>query len=89
MRIIGAFSVLPSRLHPGDSARVPAMGRASIRGTRHTLRHSLATHFVRDGGSVYTLKRNLGHSDIKTTERHVHAASVQDMAAALDKIDWI
>jgi integrase/recombinase XerD len=53
------------------------------------LRHSFATQFIRDGGSVYTLKHILGHSDIKTTERYVHAASVQDIAAALDKMDWV
>jgi len=54
-----------------------------------SLRHSFATQFIRDGGSVYTLKRILGHSDIKTTERYVHAASVDDIAAALDKMDWV
>ena len=63
--------------------------RAGISGTPHTLRHSFATQFIRDGGSVYTLKRILGHSDIKTTERYIHAASVDDMAAALDKMDWV
>ena len=39
--------------------------------------------------SPLVLIRLLGHSDIKTTERYVHAASVQDVAAALDKMDWV
>ena len=63
--------------------------RAGVAGTPHTLRHSFATQFLRDGGSIYVLKRILGHSDIKTTERYIHAASVDDMAAALHKMDWV
>jgi integrase/recombinase XerD len=53
------------------------------------LRHSFATQLIRDGGSVYTLKRILGHSDLKTTERYIHATSLEDMAAALGKMDWL
>jgi integrase/recombinase XerD len=57
--------------------------------TQLTLPNRFATQLIRDGGSVYTPKHILGHSEIKTTERYVHAATVQDVAAALDKIDWV
>jgi integrase/recombinase XerD len=70
-------------------AALPGMKGAAVRGTPHALRHSFATQFIRDGDSVYTLKHILGHSDIKTTERYVHAASIDDMAAPLDKMDSV
>ena len=63
--------------------------RAGIAGTPHVLRHSFATKAVRNGVSPFVLMRLLGHSDIKTTERYVHAASVDDMAAALGRMDWV
>jgi len=63
--------------------------REGIRGTPHTLRHSFATQCVRDGNSVFVLKEMLGHEDLKTTERYVHAVTLEDMAAALDKMDWL
>jgi integrase/recombinase XerD len=65
------------------------MWGAAVRDTPHALRHIFATHFIRDGGSVYSLKHILGHSDIKTTERYVHAASAGDTAVALDRMDWL
>ena len=60
--------------------------RAGIVGTPHTLRHSFATKAVRSGVSPFVLMRLLGHSDIKTTMRYVHASGFDDLAAALDKM---
>jgi len=60
--------------------------RAGIEGTPHVLRHSFATKAVRNGVSPFVLMRLLGHSDIKTTMRYVHATSFDDLAAALDKM---
>lgn len=33
----------------------------------HDLRHTFASHFMMNGGNLYTLQRLLGHSDIQTT----------------------
>lgn len=38
----------------------------------HVLRHSYASHFLMDGGSIWLLQKNLGHQDIKTTMRYFH-----------------
>ncbi len=38
----------------------------------HTLRHTFATNYLRNGGSLLGLQRLLGHNDIKVTQRYVH-----------------
>jgi integrase/recombinase XerD len=40
----------------------------------HTLRHTFATNFIRNGGDPFSLQRLLGHSDIQTTMIYVHMA---------------
>lgn len=40
----------------------------------HLLRHTFATHFIRNGGDPFSLQRLLGHSDIKTTMIYVNLA---------------
>jgi site-specific recombinase XerD len=51
--------------------------RAKIEATRcspHTLRHTFAVMFLRGGGSVFSLKEMLGHTDLKMTSRYVALA---------------
>lgn len=38
----------------------------------HGLRHTFASQFVMNGGSLYYLQKILGHSNITTTERYAH-----------------
>ena len=40
----------------------------------HDLRHTFASHFVMNGGSIHDLQMILGHSDIKMTMRYAHLA---------------
>jgi len=40
----------------------------------HILRHTFASCFVMNGGSILSLKEILGHSDIKMTMRYAHLA---------------
>ncbi|MFC2105239.1 tyrosine-type recombinase/integrase [Candidatus Bipolaricaulota bacterium] len=42
----------------------------------HLLRHTHATHFIKNGGDPFSLQRLLGHSDIKTTMIYVNLAGV-------------
>lgn len=40
----------------------------------HSLRHTFASHFVMNGGSIYDLKALLGHASVETTMRYAHLA---------------
>lgn len=62
----------------GLQARVVAvLHRAGIGPPRcgpHTLRHTFATMYIRNGGEIHRLQRILGHSELKTTLVYVHLA---------------
>ena len=73
------------RLDKRNVARIVerAAARAKLGERRvhpHLLRHTFATHFIKNGGDPFTLQRLLGHSDIKTTMIYVNLAGA-DLAA--------
>ena len=43
--------------------------------TFHSLRHTYATHYLEDTGDLFSLKRNMGHSQLKSTLLYVHVVS--------------
>ena len=55
----------------------------------HTLRHTFATLYLRNGGSLEVLRRILGHSQLKVTQRYVHLAvdDVLEEAHRLSPLD--
>ncbi len=60
--------------------------KAKIEGKRvspHTLRHTFASNFIRNGGDVFTLQRILGHSDISTCMIYVHLSGKDIQQAML------
>lgn len=65
-----------------------ATGRARLgkRVTVHTLRHSFATAFLTNGGSIHVLQRLLGHKSLETTEVYVHCIPqfAQSIVSPLD-----
>jgi site-specific recombinase XerD len=44
----------------------------------HLTRHTFACHFMRNGGSIYTLSRILGHSSVSTTQVYVRGLGIED-----------
>jgi len=50
----------------------------------HTLRHSFATNFIRQGGNVMNLKAILGHSDISSTQIYI-TLGLRDVEMAMAK----
>lgn len=52
--------------------RAARLARIGKRITVHTLRHSFATAYLENGGSIHKLKELLGHVHIETTEIYTH-----------------
>lgn len=61
-------SALQRQVHEAvRSAGIPKVASS------HTFRHSFATQMLRDGLDLRTLGRIMGHQDIRTTQRYLHA----------------
>lgn len=54
-------------------------GVEGLRLSWHTLRHTFASSYIRDGGNVFYLQRILGHTDIATTKIYVNS-QLDDLA---------
>jgi integrase len=52
----------------------PDFGRYVHAVNFHSLRHTFGSHFVMNGGQIYTLKTLMGHQSIEMTERYAHLA---------------
>lgn len=69
----------PRRIYAAAGIRLPSA-------PYHCLRHTYATFLIQSGGSIVTLQKLLGHSDIKTTMVYAHlddafvAAEVKKLA---------
>jgi integrase len=40
----------------------------------HDLRHTFASHFMKNGGNIYDLQKILGHTSLEMTQRYAHLA---------------
>jgi site-specific recombinase XerD len=66
--------------------------RLNITGVRfspHTLRHTFAVFYLRNGGNLFYLSKILGHSTVKTTERYLQSLQVTDLQAVHDRLSLL
>jgi integrase len=68
-----------------------AFRRANIRGASiHTMRHTYAAKFIQNGGTLYELQQQLGHSSSSKTQIYAHLAPNQGSArskAIMDRLN--
>ena len=67
-------------------------GHVGIKGVRtnlHTLRHSFAAAYIREGGDVFSLQRMLGHSTLEMTNRYVRSLGIDDLKAAHERLSLL
>jgi site-specific recombinase XerD len=57
------------------------IGISGIRFSPHTIRHSFAVSYLRNGGNLEYLRRILGHSSISTTQKYLRSLGVEDLGA--------
>lgn len=72
---ITSRQVLRRMVEYGEAAKIE-----QVRISPHTLRHTFAVSYLRNGGDPLTLQRILGHTDLAMTRRYV-ALTCDDLAA--------
>ncbi|HZT31948.1 MAG TPA: site-specific integrase [Bryobacteraceae bacterium] len=65
------------------------IGIAGVRCSFHTLRHTFAVCYLRNGGNLFYLSKILGHSSVKTTERYLQSLGVEDLQAVHERFSLL
>ena len=67
------------------------MGIVGVRVSPHTLRHTFAVLYIRNGGDSFSLQEILGHSTLDMTRRYVHLArrDVAEQHKKFSPMEWL
>jgi integrase/recombinase XerD len=60
-----------------------------VRCSPHTLRHTFAVAYLRNGGNLFYLSRILGHSSVTTTQRYLESLGVEDLQAVHNRFSVV
>ncbi|MDX6619948.1 MAG: hypothetical protein QOK36_2334, partial [Gaiellales bacterium] len=71
-----------------DAEAVPLKAAGLERIRLHDLRHSAATLAVAAGESILFVQAQLGHADVRTTQRYAHPDAAAHRAAAARVATW-
>lgn len=75
------------KLFPITRQRAEQITKKYLEISPHTLRHSFAVHFLRNGGLVTDLQRLLGHSNLNITAIYTELTQT-DLKNSLNQIDF-
>jgi integrase/recombinase XerD len=64
------------------------LGITGVRCSFHTLRHTFALNYIRNGGDVFRLQRILGHTTLEMTRRYVNLQT-EDLQAVHNKLSML
>ena len=62
------------------------VGGTGLRFSCHTIRHTFATNFLKNGGDIVSLQKVLGHSRIETTKLYINL-SRNDIVEQMQKFN--
>ncbi|HEY1759488.1 MAG TPA: tyrosine-type recombinase/integrase [Bryobacteraceae bacterium] len=65
------------------------LGISGVRTSPHTLRHTFAAGYLRNGGNLYYLSKILGHTSVKTTERYLQSLGIEDLKAVHERFSLL
>ena len=75
--LLRSFKIFGNRLHI-----------SGVRFSFHTMRHTFALNYIRNGGDVFRLQRILGHSTLEMTRRYVNLQTA-DLQAVHSKLSLL
>lgn len=70
----GTWHMSTARAHHGLDAALRAAGCQPLTRGWHALRHTMASHYMMQGGNILALSKILGHTDVKQTMVYAHLA---------------
>ena len=65
------------------------LGIVGVRMSPHTLRHTFAVSYLRNGGNLFYLSKILGHTSVTTTQKYLQSLGIEDLSAVHNKLSLL